>query len=118
MAFTPTFDQLKAICDSSESKDYFKYLFVQEEGENEGFIRKFIEWCDGLREKIAQFEAMLQEGQHFSDFDAAHWDGMECLTEAQVKNRVILQAFLHVLDVLRDAREQKRRHVMVMEVYE
>ena len=40
---------------------------------------------------------------------------MECLVEAQANNGVILQAFVRLLNVLRAAREQKRRHVMVME---
>ena len=115
---TPHFDELKALCGSNESKDYFMYLFVQELGENEGFIRKITEWCDGLHEKIDKFEAMLEEGQRVSDFDAPHWDGMECLAEARGKNGVVLQAFLRLLDVLREAREEKRRHVMVMEVHD
>lgn len=118
MALTPNFDELKQICGSDESKDYFKFLFVQEEAENEGFIRKTVEWCDGLHEKIAKFGAMLEEGQRFIHFDVAHWDGMECLVQAQARNGVILQEFLRLLDVLREARKEKRRHVMVMEVHE
>ncbi|PWA80307.1 hypothetical protein CTI12_AA196930 [Artemisia annua] len=118
MVSTPNFDELKDICGSDESKDYFKLLFVQEETENEGYIRKTIEWCDGMHEKIAKFRAMLEEGQRFSHFDVAHWDGMECLVEAQARNGVILQAFLHLLDVLRAARDEKRKHVTVMEVHE
>ncbi|PWA58988.1 hypothetical protein CTI12_AA395510 [Artemisia annua] len=62
--------------------------------------------------------AMLEEGQRFSHFDVAHWDGMECLVQAQARNGVILQAFLRLLDVLREVREEKRKHVMVMEVHE
>ena len=61
---------------------------------------------------------MLEEGQSFSDFDVAHWDGMECLVQAQARNGVILQAFLHLLNVLREARDEKHKHVMVMEVHE
>ena len=117
MVSTPKFDELKAICGSNQSKDYFKYLFVQEEGEIEGLIRKVVDWCDGLHEKIAQFGAMLEEGHHFSRFDVPHWDGMEYLVEAQARNGVMLQAFLRLLDVLRNAREEKRMHVMGMEVH-
>ncbi|PWA86556.1 hypothetical protein CTI12_AA139600 [Artemisia annua] len=118
MVSTPNFDELKDICGSNESKGYFKFLFVQEEAENEGYIRKTIEWCDGMHEKIAKFGAMLEEGRRFSDFDVAHWDGMECLVQAQARNGVILQAFLRLLDVLREARDEKHKHVMVMEVHE
>ena len=59
---------------------------------------------------------MLDEGYTFSLFDAAAADGMECLVEAQVRNGMILQVVLHLLDVLSEARAEKRRHVMVMEV--
>ncbi|PWA63917.1 hypothetical protein CTI12_AA348740 [Artemisia annua] len=117
MVSTPKFDELKVICGSDESKHYFKYLFAQDEGENEGLIRKIVALCDGLHDKIAQFGAMLEEGQRFSRFDVAHWDGMECLVEAQARNGVILQAFIRLLDVLREAREEKRKHVMLMEVH-
>ena len=118
MAATPNFDELKAICGSNEIKDCFKFFFVQEEAENEGFIRKLVEWCDGMHEKIAKFGEMLEEGHSFSHFDVLEWDGMECLVEAHARNGVVLQAFLRLLDVLRQAREEKRRHVMVMEVHD
>ena len=118
MAATPNFDLLKAMCGSNEIKDCFKFLFGQEVSENEGFIRKVIEWSDGLHEKIGKFGEMLDEGESFSLFDPAAADGMECLVEAQARNGVILQAVMHLLDVLREARAEKRRHVMVMEVHD
>ncbi|PWA74701.1 hypothetical protein CTI12_AA251300 [Artemisia annua] len=118
MVSTPNFDELKDICGSNEIKDCFKFLFVQEETEIKGFIRKLVEWCDGMHEKIAKFGQMIEEGQTFSDFDVGAWDGMECLVEAQARNGVVLQAFLRLLDVMREAREEKRRHVMVMEVHD
>lgn len=59
----------------------------------------------------------FEEGHRFSRFDVPHWDGMEYLAEAQARNGVMLQAFLRVLDVLRVAWEEKRRHVMGMEVH-
>ena len=59
MSGTPNFDELKDICGSNEIKDCFKFLFGQEETLNEGFIRKVVEWCDGLNEKIAKFRELL-----------------------------------------------------------
>ncbi|PWA59914.1 hypothetical protein CTI12_AA385230 [Artemisia annua] len=118
MALTPNFDELKEICGSNEIKDCFKFLFGQEETENEGFIRKVVEWCDGLHAKIGKFGEMLHEGQTFNPLDTAVADGMKCLVEAQARNGVILQAVLRLLDVLREARGEKRRHVMVMEVHD
>ena len=118
MGSTPNFDELKAICGSDELKDCFKFLFGQEETLNDGFIRKVIEWSDGLNEKIGKFGELLQEGRFLSIFDPATDDGMECLVEAQAMNKAILQAVVRLLDVLREARAQKRRHVMVMEVHD
>ncbi|PWA96705.1 hypothetical protein CTI12_AA036280 [Artemisia annua] len=118
MVSTPNFDELKVACGSDEVKHCFKFLFVQEESEHSGFIRKLVEWCDGLHDKIAKFADLMQEGQSFSHFDIPAMDGMECLAEAQAKNGEILQALLGVLDLAREAREDKRRHVMVMEVHD
>ena len=44
-------------------------------------------------------------------------DGMQCLVEAQAKNGEILQSLLTFLDLLREARAEKQRHVMVMDVH-
>ncbi|PWA80596.1 zinc finger, CCHC-type, Gag-polypeptide of LTR copia-type [Artemisia annua] len=118
MVSTPNFDELKAICGSEEIKDCFKFLFGQEESLNEGFIRKVVEWSDGLHEKIAKFGAMIEEGEILSLSDPAAADGTECLIEAQARNGVMLQAVLRLFDVLREARTEKRRHVMVMEVHD
>ena len=54
----------------------------------------------------------------FSLVDVAAAHGKECLVEAQTMNGVILQAVARLLDVLYEARAQKRRHVMVMEVHD
>lgn len=118
MASTSNFDELKSICGSDEIKDCYKFLFGQEQTLNEGFIRKVIEWCDGLHEKIAKFGEILEEGEMFSVSDVAAADGLECLVEAQATNGVILQAVLRLLDVLHEARAEKRRHVMVMDVHD
>lgn len=114
----PNFDELRSICGSDETKDLFKFLFMHEERENEAFTRKIVELCDGLHAKIDKFDAFLREGQNFSDEDDAAGDGMECLAEEQSRNGKILQALLRLLDVLHQARDEKRRHVMVMEVHD
>ncbi|PWA57526.1 hypothetical protein CTI12_AA409340 [Artemisia annua] len=86
--------------------------------EIEGFIRKVTEWVDGFRANIAKFADLIQEGQTFSPFDASACDGVECLVEAQAKNGEILQLLVVLLDVLHEARVEKQRHVMVMEVHD
>ena len=105
------------ICGSDDLKDGFKFLFIQEKAQTEGFIMKVSEWCHGLRQKTVKFANMVEEGRSFSRFDVAAMDGMECLVEAQATNGVVLRVMIGLLDALRDARAEKRRHVMVMEVH-
>ncbi|PWA62202.1 hypothetical protein CTI12_AA365860 [Artemisia annua] len=94
MASMPNFEELKEMCGSDEIKDCFKFLFVQEEGQIEGLIRKVREWSDGMHEKILKFGQMMEEGQNFSHLDVPAMDGMECLIEAQARNGVILHALV------------------------
>ena len=54
----------------------------------------------------------------FSVSDVAVADGLECLVEAQATNGVILQVVLRLVDVLHEARAEKQRHVMVMDVHD
>lgn len=44
----------------------FKFVFVQEEIEIEGFLIKVNEWCVGLCEIIENFDDLIEEGQKFS----------------------------------------------------
>ncbi|PWA70434.1 hypothetical protein CTI12_AA288860 [Artemisia annua] len=118
MVSIPNFEQLKEMCGSDEIKDCFKFLFIQEEAENEGSITKVTEWCEGLHQKIGKFAELIEEGRSFSYFDVPAMDGMECLMEAQARNDVILQALAGLLNALREAKPEKRRHVMVMEVHD
>lgn len=118
MVSTPNFDELKDVCGSDDFKDCFKFLFVQEETQNEGFLKKVEEWCNGLHEKVRKFGDLIEEGQVLSHFDVPAMDGLQCLVEAHATNGVILRAVVALLDVVRRARAEKRRHVMVMEVHD
>lgn len=118
VALTPNFDELKDVCGSDDLKDCFKFLFIQEDTQNEGFIREVAEWSNGLRAKMVKFVEMIEEGQTFNQHDVAAMDGLECLNEAQRTIEEILEAVGALLNVLRIARAEKRRHVMVMEVHD
>ncbi|PWA74853.1 hypothetical protein CTI12_AA246550 [Artemisia annua] len=118
MVSIPSFEQLKEMCGSDEIKECFKFLFIQEEAENQGCITKVTEWCEGVRQKIVKFAELIEEGRSFSDFDVPAMDGMECLLEAQARNGVVLQALVGLLDALREAKPEKHRHVLVMEVHD
>lgn len=60
---------------------------------------------------------MLQEGQSFSLFDLVSGNGLQCMREALYKDGHILAALIVVLDLAREARDEKRRHVATMEQY-
>ena len=75
MVSIPNFEQLKEACGSDQLKDYFKFLFVQEECEHDGLITKIVEKCDDMRRKIVKFAELIQEGQCCSHFDVAACDG-------------------------------------------
>ncbi|PWA19476.1 hypothetical protein CTI12_AA629860 [Artemisia annua] len=58
----------------------------------------------------------MREGQCISHFDATAQVGLECLVKAQARNGEILQALVRALDLVRGVRDEKRHHVMLMEV--
>ena len=118
MASLPNFERLKDLCGSNDIKHCFQYLFMQEVSENDAFLVKLGELCDGFREKIEKFDALIEEGQSFSESDDMAMDGMECLEEAQMTNREILEALVAVLDVASEAGVEKRRHVTIMEIHD
>ncbi|PWA80916.1 hypothetical protein CTI12_AA127910 [Artemisia annua] len=51
-----------------------------------------------------------------SHFDATACIGLECLEKAQARNGDILQALIGALDLARAVRDEKREHVMLMDV--
>ncbi|PWA80508.1 hypothetical protein CTI12_AA195630 [Artemisia annua] len=112
----PNFEELKEVCGSNEFKDCFKFIFAQDESENDGMVMKITELCNGLRQKISKFADLIDEGQCISHFDATAQVGLECLVKAQARNGEILQALIGALDLARAIRDEKRHHVMLMEV--
>ncbi|PWA40811.1 hypothetical protein CTI12_AA559550 [Artemisia annua] len=116
MVSMPNFEQLKEVCGSDELKDCFRFIFAQDESENEGLVTKITELCNGLRQKISKFADLIDEGQCISHFDATACVGLECLVKAQARNGDILQALIGALDLTRANRDEKRRHVMLMDV--
>ncbi|PWA88424.1 hypothetical protein CTI12_AA120490 [Artemisia annua] len=116
MVSVPNFEQLKEVCGSNELKDCFKFVFAQDESENDGLIAKITDLCNGVRQKISKFADLIDEGQCISHFDATACVGLECLEKAQARNGDNLQALIGALDLARAARDEKREHVMLMDV--
>ena len=107
MVSMPNFEELKEVCGSKELKDCFKFIFAQDDSENEGLIMKMTELCNGLRQKISKFADLIDEGQCISHFDVPACVGLECLLKAQGMNGEILRALVGALDVARGARDEK-----------
>lgn len=77
MVSTPNFDQLKEACGSDELHHAFKFLFIQEQGENEGFIMLLGKKCDDVRRRLERRTELLEDGRRFSPFDDVATDGLQ-----------------------------------------
>lgn len=117
MSSTPNFDELKKDCNSDRLEHCYRFLFMQEAAENEGFITLIDEECDDARRRMQKRRLLLQEATTFSLFNSVSVDGQLCMREAQNKDSQILAALIGVLDLAREAREERRRHVVTMEKY-
>ncbi|PWA63136.1 hypothetical protein CTI12_AA357340 [Artemisia annua] len=116
MVSMPNFEQLKEVCGSNEFKDCFKFVFAQDESENYGLMAKIADLCNGIRQKSSKFADLIEEGQCISHFDATACVGLECLEKAQARNAEILEALVGALELASAARDEKRQHVMLMDV--
>lgn len=118
MVSTPNFEELKEACGSNRLEHCFRFLFMQEASENEGFIRLLDEKCDDVRHRMQKRRELINEGQKgFSVFDPVSGDGLQCMQEAQYTDGQILAALMHVLDLAREAMDEKHTHVEKMEQY-
>ena len=117
MSSTPNFDELKNDCNSDRLEHCYRFLFMQEAAENDGFITLIDEECDDVRRRMQKRQFLLQEARAFSLFNSVSIDGQLCMREAQNKDGQILAALIAVLDLAREAREERRRHVSTMEKY-
>ena len=117
MSSTPNFDEVKEACNSDRLEHCFRFLFMKDLRENDAFISLIDEECDDVRQRMQHRRRLLQEGRAFSPFDPVSGDGLECMRQAQNKDGEILAALMVVLDLAREAREQKHEHVTMMEQY-
>ena len=114
MAATPNFDQLKAVCNSNRLEHCFHFLFMKDAAVNETFVSILEEEYEVVRRRMYKYQQLLQEGRRFSPFYVAAGDGLRCMREAQYKDGLIFNALNVVLDLAREAREEKARHVATM----
>lgn len=115
MASTPNFDELKAACNSSRLEHCFRFLFMQDANEAENFVTLLEEECERVRARLYKYQQLLQEGRRLSPFDPVVVDRLRCMTGAQYKDGLVLNALNVVLDLAREARDEKLGHVATME---
>ena len=113
MVSTPNFEQLKEACGSNEIRHCFQFLCLQEEGDNERLITHLTGICDDIRRKIAKRRELYEEGLSFSPSRVTA-DGLHCMEEDQCNDGRILAALVTAVDLAREARVHKRRHVATM----
>ncbi|PWA36476.1 hypothetical protein CTI12_AA599580 [Artemisia annua] len=116
MGARPNIDSLKVACGSNQLQHCFKYLFVQEWRENEDLIIYIGQKCDELDTNIQRRDELIQEGQSFGLFHEVAPDAVECMVETQQRDREILAALVGVLDLAREGRVEKQRHVGLMDL--
>ena len=117
MADTPNFNDLKEECNSNRLENCFHFLFMQEMVENESFVELLVEECQLVVNRMQKRQELLQEGQSFSPFGPVSSNGLQCMREAQRKDSRIFAALNDVLVLVREAGEEKRRHVAIMEQF-
>ena len=117
MASTSSFDQLKVACNSNRLEHCFRFLFMEELAKNESFITVLEAQYEAVRQRMVKHRNLLQEGRSFSCFNPVTVDGLRCTSEGQYKDGLILNTLLVVLELAREAREEKRAYVSVMEQY-
>ena len=115
MAMTPTIDQLKVDCNSNRTEHCFRFLFMQDAAEAEMFVTRLEVECEAVRSRMLKYRRLLQEGRWLSPFDVAADDALRCTSEGQYKDGLILNALNVVLELAREAREERREHVPTME---
>ena len=117
MGSTPTIDQLKVDCNSNRTEHGFRYLFMQDETEAEMFVTRLEVEREAVRSRMLKYQRLLHEGRWMSPFDVAADDALRCTREGHYKDGLILTALNAVLEVAREARQEKHRHVITMERY-
>ncbi|PWA49917.1 hypothetical protein CTI12_AA426410 [Artemisia annua] len=117
MSSTPMIDELKEACGSNKFHNALRLFFLHDEADNEGLALVLIERCDELRASIGKKRQLLREGGIVEAPDNVVANANECLEESMYKDLQVLAAMTVLLDVVHEARTQKRRHVVTMEQF-
>ena len=115
MPATPTLDQMKFACNSDRTEHCFRFLFMQDSAQTELFIARLEAECDAVCTRMLKYRRVIQEGRSLSRFDTAADDGIRCTLEAQYKDGLILNALNDLLELAREAREERLGHVSTIE---
>ncbi|PWA73436.1 hypothetical protein CTI12_AA261270 [Artemisia annua] len=116
MGARPNIDHLKESCGSNQLQHCFKYLFVQEWRANEDFITYIGQKCADLEANIQIRALLIQESESFGPFHNVAPDAVECMGETQQRDQDMLVALIGILDLAREGRTEKERHVGLMDL--
>lgn len=115
MSATPTLDQIKFACNSDRTEHCFRFLFMQDGVQIDLFIARLEAECEVVRMRMVKYRHLIQEGRLLSRFDTAAADGLRCTSEGQYKDGLMLNALNDLLELAREAREERLGHVSTME---
>ncbi|PWA34463.1 hypothetical protein CTI12_AA618900 [Artemisia annua] len=116
MGARPNIDHLKESCGSNQLQHCFKYLFVQEWRANEDFISYIGQKFADVEAKIQRKALLIQESESFGPFRNVAPDAVECMGETQQREQDMLAALISILDLAREGRTEKERHVGLMDL--
>ncbi|PWA40392.1 reverse transcriptase domain-containing protein [Artemisia annua] len=83
---------------------------------NEDFISYIGHKCADLEAKIQRRALLIQESESFGPFHNVAPDAAECMGETQQREQDMLAALLGILDLAREGRTEKERHVGLMDL--
>ena len=114
MGVTPTIDRLKVDCNSFRTEHAFRYLFEQDEAEVEMFVTRLEVECEAVRARMLKYGRLVDEGQWLSPFDMVADDAIRCTMEGRHKDALILNALNVVLQLAREAKQERHDHVTTL----
>ncbi|PWA60409.1 hypothetical protein CTI12_AA381920 [Artemisia annua] len=91
-------------------------MSFQEWRVNEDFITYIGQKCADLEASIQRRASLIQESQSFGPFHDVAPDAVECMVETQQREQDMLAALVGVLDLAREGRTEKERHVGLMDL--
>ncbi|PWA44853.1 ATP-citrate synthase beta chain protein 2 [Artemisia annua] len=105
-----TFDQKRL------KQPLYRHPWEDEWRANEDFITYIGQKCADLEANIQRRALLIQESESFGPFHNVAPDAVECMGETQQRDQDMLAALIGILDLAREGRTEKERHVGLMDL--